>query len=56
MNDSPALKQADVGFAMGGGTEVAKEASEIVILDDNLNLLKERYFTDAPYTTTSVNS
>lgn len=35
-NSSIALKHADVGFAMGSGAEVAKEASDIVILDDNI--------------------
>jgi len=39
VNDAAALKRSDVGFSMGGGTEVAKEAGDICILDDNFSSL-----------------
>lgn len=41
MNDSAALRMADVGFAMGSGSDVAKEASDIVILDDNFGAISQ---------------
>lgn len=40
-NDALALKQADVGFALGSGSEMAKEAADIVVLDDNFTSITQ---------------
>ena len=37
INDAPALKRADIGFSMGSGTQVARDAGDIIILDNNLS-------------------
>ncbi|MFH0805897.1 MAG: HAD-IC family P-type ATPase [Patescibacteria group bacterium] len=40
INDTPAIKQADIGVALGSGTDIAKEVSDLILLTDNFSVIK----------------